>query len=126
MFAGVADGAAAPSIGGVYNTLIVTAPGAIRGFVTDASFWDVGTPADYLRMHKRFASEADATDRGARTVVNPTARVSASILWDDVHVGGGCDLRECIVADHVRVPDGSVYSRMALVNGDAGLIAVPI
>jgi len=126
VFAGVADGATAASIGGIYDALIATAPGAVRGFVTDASFWDVGTPADYLRMHNRFASEADATERGARTTVDPTARVSQSILWDDVHVGARCDLRECIVADHVRVPDGSVYSRTALVNGDVGLLAVPI
>jgi NDP-sugar pyrophosphorylase family protein len=126
VFAGVADGAAAASIGGVYDAIIATAPGAVRGFVTDASFWDVGTPADYLRMHERFASEAGATDRGARTTVDPTARVSGSILWDDVHVGAGCDLHECIVADDVRIPDGSVYSRMALVKGDVGLVAVPM
>jgi len=39
---------------------------------------------------------------GAR--IHPTARVDASILWDDVEVGAGSSLRECIVTDGVRVP----------------------
>ena len=29
-------------------------PGAVRGFVGDANFWDVGTPADYWRTSQAF------------------------------------------------------------------------
>jgi len=127
VFAGVPDGTAAASIGGVYDSLIAASPGAVRGFVTDARFWDIGTAADYLRMHAAFASEPGASAWGDGCTVDPTAHVTDSILWDDVHVGAGCDLRECIVADHVRIPAGAAYSRMAIVNGSgAGLVAAPI
>jgi NDP-sugar pyrophosphorylase family protein len=42
-------GQPAQSIGGVYDKLIVARPGSIRGFISDAAFWDIGTPADYAK-----------------------------------------------------------------------------
>src|SRR4029450_3213465 len=40
-------GEPAQSVGGVYDALIATQPGAVRGFVTEAAFLDIGTVADY-------------------------------------------------------------------------------
>jgi NDP-sugar pyrophosphorylase family protein len=39
----------AASIGGLYDRLISARSGSVRGMVCDASFWDVGTVADYWR-----------------------------------------------------------------------------
>ena len=70
---------------------------------------DIGTPADYLRHLA--AARRDAAERaclrdgaGARSTIHPSARVEDSILWDDVEVGEGAMLRECVVTDGVRVP----------------------
>src|SRR5947207_3209554 len=42
------------SIGGVYDALIASTPGAVRGFRCDSEFWDVGTVLDYWRTSAAF------------------------------------------------------------------------
>ena len=80
---------AASSIGGVYDALIAAQPGAIRGFVSDAAFCDVGTPADYWRTSLAFAAMegTDGSSAGTGTRIDASAHVHQSILWDDVEVG---------------------------------------
>ena len=43
VFRDLPAGEPASSVGGVYDALIAARPGAIRGFVSDATFWDIGT-----------------------------------------------------------------------------------
>jgi len=43
-------------------------------------------------------------------------------LWNDVQVGAGAVLDECIVTDHVRVPSGARYRRVVLVNTQTGAL----
>jgi NDP-sugar pyrophosphorylase family protein len=127
-------GEAASSIGGIYNELIASSPDAVRGFVSDASFFDVGTVDDYRRTHDAFA--ADVADRSAAeptpsvgrgTTIDPSARVTRSILWDDVQVAAGATLDTCIVTDGVIVPAGAEYRRAVLVRGeDEYPIATPL
>jgi len=130
VFDGVRAGEAASSIGGVYDALIRSDPGAVRGFVSDAAFFDVGTVADYWRTHEAFS---DAEPRpspavGAGAVIDPTARVVRSILWDDVRVGAGATVDQCIVTDRVDIPDAAVYRRSILIAAAEGgdPIAVPM
>ena len=53
-FAGLQDGEPANSVRGLYEQLIATRPGSIRGYVCDASFWDIGTPEDYAATDAAF------------------------------------------------------------------------
>ena len=46
---------------------------------------------------------------GVRTVVDPTAVIDASLLWDDVVVEAGVTVHGCIVTDGVRLPAGSTW-----------------
>jgi NDP-sugar pyrophosphorylase family protein len=127
-FAAVPAGQPAASIGGVYDDLVAGRPGAIRGVVSDAPFWDIGTLADYWRtsLSLMTATAGDEQWRGRRVRVGPGARVERSILWDDVEVGEGALLEECIVADGVEVPAGATFRRSALVRGTDGLIVSPV
>lgn len=111
----------ANSIGGVYDRLIAAAPGAVRGVVTEAAFWDVGTIADYWNTSAALGGPAPP-GRNAR--IDPTARVETSILWDDVEIGEHAVLEECIVTDGAVVPDGARYRR-AVLRGGATLVAEP-
>ena len=124
VFDGVTPGVAARSIGGMYDPFIASQPGSIRGVVSDATFYDVGTPADYWRTSQAFASAAgaagSATERG--TWIDTSARITRSILWDDVEVEAHAVLDECIVTDGVRVPAGAVYQRSILVSRQDHLI----
>src|SRR5262249_22487525 len=124
-------GRAASSMGGVYDVLLAASPGAVRGFVCDASFFDVGTVADYRRTHEAFGGAAGSPDptpsAGKGTTIDSSARVTRSILWDDVRVGAGATIDECIVTDAVSVPADGAYHRSVLLRGDdQGPIAVPM
>lgn len=98
------------TVGGVYDDLIRTRPGSVRAFRSGAAFWDVGTPADYLRMSRAFSNDPAGT----------------SILWKDVEIGEGATLDECIVADGVRVPAGATYRRSILMMRNGALVVTPI
>ena len=103
------------SVAAVYPALIGDRPGSIRAHVCAAEFLDIGTPADYLQTCLLIARrEGGSVPQGARTRVGPAARVERSILWDDVEVGAGSMLRECIVTDGARVPDDTSWIGMTL------------
>lgn len=116
-FRALTPGTPINSIGDVYDTLIATRSGSIRGYVCNAHFWDVGTPADYLKTSDAFrAGGAEVHGRSVR--VDPTARIRDSILWDDIDVGAASTLDRCIVTDGVQVPAGSTYRRAILLRAD--------
>jgi NDP-sugar pyrophosphorylase family protein len=108
------------SIGGIYDALITSDAGAVRGYVSGASFFDVGTPADYWRTSQAFgAGDAASPSIGRNPRIAPTARVTRSILWDDVHVDADAVIDECIVTDGVTVPPGAEHRRKILIAGEA-------
>lgn len=53
VFADLADGVPA-NVHGVYEQLIASNPGSIRGYVCEAAFWDIGTPDDYAATDAAF------------------------------------------------------------------------
>ena len=126
VFDGIAAGDAASSIGGVYDALIAAQPDAVRAVISDAAFYDVGTPADYWRTSQAFAAaEGRAfSSAGRGTHIDASARVTDSILWDDVEVGAAAQLDDCIVTDGARVPPGASHRREILVRGDDGALLV--
>jgi NDP-sugar pyrophosphorylase family protein len=116
VFDTVPDHTAVNSVGDVYDRLLAQQPGSIRGLVTRAAFWDVGTVADYWKTS--VALGGSAPPRGRNTRVAATARIESSILWDDVEVGEHAVLEECIVTDGAVVPSGARYRRAVLRAGD--------
>ncbi len=124
-FNSVPEGAAANSVGDVYDRLIAAHPGSVRGFVTAAGFWDIGTVADYWRTSLALSPGEEALGRGRHTSIAPSASVRRCILWDRVDVGAGAAIEECIVTDDVRVPAGASYARSILRADRAGIIATP-
>jgi ADP-glucose pyrophosphorylase len=59
--------------------------------------------------------------RGRDVHVDESASVARSILWNDVDIGAGSVLDECIVTDGVKVPAGAVYRRSILVRANGTL-----
>jgi len=111
-FAALPDNTPHESVAALYPSLMAARHGAVRAHVSDAEFMDIGTPADYLQTSRLLANR-DAAERGLplprweqgdRSTIHQSARVEDSILWDDVEVGEGAMLRECVVTDGIRVP----------------------
>ena len=125
VFAGLDDGVPSESVNWLYPRLLRDDRRSIAAHVSNASFRDIGTPADCLRTTLELAAiEGDAF--GRHTQVHPSAVVERSSLWDDVTVEAGARLVECIVADGVRIPSGGVYERSAIVQTTDRLIVEPL
>ena len=139
VFAGLDPETPAETVTGIYQRLVTEDPGAVQAYLSPAAFRDIGTAADYLETALALAPADGGPGAliGARTKVEPGARVTHSVLWDDVWVGADAELDHCVVADRVRVPAGARFSHRALVNASEvpagadedivhGLLAVPL
>jgi mannose-1-phosphate guanylyltransferase len=119
-FADVPDDVVCESFTGVYAALIAQQPGRVRGFVTAASFWDVGTPADYLAaslaMVRREGLAAAPIGRGS--TVHASSRLVDTIVWDGASVGADCELVRCVVADGAIIPAGARFHDAVIVPAD--------
>lgn len=115
VFADLPDGTPSESVSALYPAMMRTDPRAIAAFVSDADFRDIGTAFDCLTTSLELARH-----EGDR-LVSPHARIDAdtilerTIVWDDVSIGRGARLVECILADGVRIPAGAVFERYAIV-----------
>jgi mannose-1-phosphate guanylyltransferase len=118
----------AESISGIYRSLVAHDLGAVRAFLCAADFWDVGTPADYLAASGSIGGREGyrLPHVGRSSVVAPTARVSDSVLWDDVEVGAGATLDRCIVADGVKIPAGVSFQNCAIIHREGELVIADI
>ncbi len=123
LFAGLADGVPAESVASLYPALLARNPRAIRAFVSDATFQDVGTPADCWRTAVELAAAEGDRLVAAGARVSQTAHLARTVVWDDVTIGDRASLVECIVADGARIPAGARYQRCAIVP--AGACAAP-
>jgi NDP-sugar pyrophosphorylase family protein len=125
VFRELVRGQPAHSIGGCYDALIARQPGAIRGLVTNASFWDIGTVGDYWRTSSAWSSTTEEPSPPPHR--HGSASVQRSIIWDDVEVDDGAALNECIVTDGVHIRGGTTYQRKILMRGaDGTTVAVPL
>lgn len=124
VFAGVDPGVRSETVHGIYPTLIASRPGSVRVFHTNAEFFDIGSPRDYLATAITLAQrEGRPLDRGRDCVVAPDATLTGTILWDRVRIGAGAQLTSCVVADDVIVPPGAQYSQSSLVMRENELLA---
>jgi mannose-1-phosphate guanylyltransferase len=111
------------TISGLYDRMVAHTPGSIRAFTSAATFADIGTAADYLETCLAVARDEGlgGTLVGARSLLDEGARVSRSVLWDDVHVGSAAALDECVVTDGATVPPGARLVRSVITRDDGRL-----
>jgi mannose-1-phosphate guanylyltransferase len=98
-FATLPDNVPHESVKQLYPTLIAERRGSVRAFVTDAEFFDIGTPADYLTTALHFGSR----------IPDPGSRVHECVLWQDVEIAADARLHRCIITDGVRIPKESSW-----------------
>jgi mannose-1-phosphate guanylyltransferase len=106
------------SVARLYPEMMAANPHAVRAFISDASFHDIGTPADYLRTALELASNEGDRLVSRRADVHPGAALQRTIVWDDVTIDPGARLNDCIVADGARVPAGAAYSNCAIIGAN--------
>ena len=117
-FADLEDGVPYESVNTLYPHLIAANPRAIAAHVAKASFLDIGTPRDCLETTLALARTEGPRLTGARCRIHESAEIEGSVLWDDVTVGAGASLRDCIVGDGAEIPSGARYERCAIIPAD--------
>jgi mannose-1-phosphate guanylyltransferase len=118
VFAELDDGAHAETVNGLYPRLMDSDRHSIAGFISDAPFRDIGTPADYLETSAHLAAiEGDRMATGHGQLIDATASVLRSAVWDDVTIGADAELIDCIVCDGAHIPARARYCRCAIVPG---------
>jgi mannose-1-phosphate guanylyltransferase len=124
-FASLPDNIPAESVKDLYPSLIATRPGSIRAYVTNAEFFDVGTPRDYFETCMHFRA-TESSESPASRIPDPGSRSESAhedcIVWNDVHIDSHARLRRCILTDGVRVPSGS-WEDVILRRADGDLLA---
>jgi len=114
-FADLQDGVPVESVNRLYPQLIAANPRAVAAHIADAAFLDIGTPRDCLETSLALAEKESPRLIGARAKIHPSARLLRTVLWDDVTVGAGARLDDCIVGDGTLIPDGAAFARCAIV-----------
>jgi NDP-sugar pyrophosphorylase family protein len=120
-FASLPDNMPAESVKDLYPTLIAARPDSIRAFITDAEFFDIGTPRDYFETCMRFRT-GDRKELDGSRIPDPGSRIQDCIMWDHVQIHPGARLRRCILTDGVRVPAGS-WENMIIRRADGDVTA---
>jgi len=117
----------AESIGSLYKELVRDNLGHVRAFLCPANFVDVGTPADYLEACLSIGeAEANLPQIGRGSVVDRTARLVDTVVWDEVSIGQGASLERCVVADGVQIPAGASFSNCAIIQRDGERVVADI
>ncbi len=118
----------AESVSGVYRSLVANNLGAVRAFLCEPDFWDVGTAVDYLDASRSIGEREGhhLPHTGHRSVIHPTARVMNSVLWDDVDVGPDAALDRCVLGDGVKIPAGVSFRNCAIIQRDGQLVVADI
>jgi NDP-sugar pyrophosphorylase family protein len=71
-----------------------------------------------LERYWRLNVEATGTSIGVDSKLSPSARLLNSVVWDNVSLGDGCLLENCVIADNVLVPADSQVRDSAVVPAD--------
>lgn len=115
-FAAASPDVPSETLKSLYPALIAHDASSVRVWPSPVAFHDIGTPADYLATVLAVAAaEGRPLDRGDDVTVAEGAEVTGTVVWNDVGIGAGAVVRDCILADGVRVPPGRRLSRVAVV-----------
>ena len=106
----------------------------VRGHRFEGLWADLGTPGRYLELSRALVEQAGAplvpkdaevaddatiegTALGAGSAVGKGARVTGSVLWEDVRVEANAQVRDSVLADGVTIGEGAVVRGAVLGRG---------
>jgi NDP-sugar pyrophosphorylase family protein len=122
-FASLPDNIPTESVTGLYPSLIAARPGSIRAFMTDAEFFDIGTPRDYFDTCMRLRTKEPIGSRIPDPGSRPDSVREDCIVWNDVQVHPRARVRRCILTDGVRVPAGVSWEDSTIRLADTQLLS---
>jgi NDP-sugar pyrophosphorylase family protein len=106
------------SVNDVYPKAMLSGE-AVIAHITEGDWYELSTIERYLESSLHFAHQKGMTNiSGADCVIEENARVEDSILWNRVTVERGARVRQCVLADDVRIPADTLIERAVVVRRD--------
>jgi NDP-sugar pyrophosphorylase family protein len=92
---------------------------AVIAHITKGDWYELSTIARYLESSIHFAHQKGLSNiLGEDCLIAENAFVENSILWNRVTVESGAKVRQCVLADNVRIPQDTVLERAVVVRRD--------
>ena len=92
---------------------------AVIAHIASGMWNEMSTLSRYLEANMLFCRKQGLSlVSGEGSVIEDGAKVERSVLWQRVRVERGASVRECILADGVRIPAGYEIERSAIVRRD--------
>ena len=91
----------------------------IASYISSGSWYELSTLQRYLDISLALLKrQGRRLDQGANCQISDGAAVSDSVLWDDVVVGPGAQVRCSVIGDAVRIPAGESVEDQVVVRAD--------
>lgn len=87
----------------------------VVGLTSDADWYEMSTLQRYLEAHLKLMSGSSVVC-GKNCVIDPTATLEQSVLWDNVKIESGARVSHSVLADGVRIPAGATINRAVVVR----------
>ncbi len=95
----------------------IAAGEAVIGHVSESEWYELSTIERYLAASLRLAREPNPSIiAGKDCVIQTSANVQESVLWDRVTVESGARVRRCVIGDGVRILAGTAIEDAAVVR----------
>jgi NDP-sugar pyrophosphorylase family protein len=115
LFEPLPDGVPAETVAALYKEGLSSRSLTVYGYPADTTFVDVGTPADYLETALKLSGDPDGCIVENGSAVDPSARLTRTLVWPGARVAAGVELEDTIVAGDVSLPRGFSASRAVIV-----------
>lgn len=89
----------------------------IAAHVTGGNWFELSTIPRYLDISLAML-DGKSVFHGLGCRISEAARVSESVIWDDVNIETGASLRRTIIADGVSIKSGEQFENAAIVRAD--------
>lgn len=91
----------------------------IVAHIADGMWYELSTIERYLDISLAIMRRENLSFVcGEGSVIEPDARVSDTVMWENVRVGEAARLRECVLGDGVEIAPGSEFTRAAIVRAE--------
>lgn len=87
----------------------------VIGVTSNADWYEMSTLQRYLEAHLKLMSGSSVVC-GKNCVIDPTATLEQSVLWDNVKIESGARVSHSVLGDGVRIPAGATINRAVVVR----------
>ncbi|HKA23213.1 MAG TPA: NDP-sugar synthase [Blastocatellia bacterium] len=87
----------------------------VIGLTSDADWYEMSTLQRYLEAHLKLMTSSSVVC-GRNCIIDPSATVEQSVLWDNVKIESGARVSHSVLADGVRIPAGATIDRAVVVR----------